>query len=113
MEELHTMPQFVLRLTHPPDQCPLSNSKVRSLAAKGAVELPKLAEKHGIRFVLGPTVLASEHEALAVIETDKVENIDEFILQSSLAQWNAVRVSSARPLSEAMKELERAPSPLY
>ena len=107
------MSQYVIRLVHTSDQCPSSNSKIRERMLKGAVEIPRLAEKLGIRFVAGPLVLAAEHEGIAVVEADKPEAIHEFILQSGLMQWNSVRVTPAQTLQDAMKDLERVPSPLY
>lgn len=34
------MPQYVIRLTHPPDQCPTANAKVREMFITGAPALP-------------------------------------------------------------------------
>jgi uncharacterized protein with GYD domain len=107
------MSQYVVRLVHTPDQCPSSNSKIRDRMIKGSAEIPRLAEKLGIRFVAGPLVLAAEHEGIAVVETDRPEAIHEFILQSGLMQWNSVRVTPAQTLQDAMKDLERVPTPLY
>lgn len=107
------MPQYVVRLTHPPDQCPVSNSKVRERMIKGAPEMPRVAQKLGIKFLAGPLVLGAEHEGLAVVETTSVEVIHEFLLQTGLVQWNSVHVSSAKSIEESMKELEKLPPPLY
>jgi hypothetical protein len=51
------MPLYVIRLTHPPDQCPTANSKIREMLAKGVPALPQLAEKLGIKFLAGPLVI--------------------------------------------------------
>lgn len=107
------MPQYVVRLTHSSDQCPTSNSKVRERMLKAAPEMPKLAQKLGIRFVAGPLVLGSEHASLAVVEAEKIENVEELILLSGLAQWNSVRVCTAKSLEESMKDLEKSPPPIY
>jgi len=107
------MPQFVVRLNHPPDQCPTSNSKVRERAAKGATEIPKLAQKHGIKFIAGPLVLDAEHEGIAVVEAERPEAIHAFVLESGLMQWNSIRVTLAQSLVESMQELEKVPPPIY
>jgi hypothetical protein len=107
------MPQYVVRLLHSSDQCPTSNSKIRDRMVKGAPEIPRLAEKLGIRFVAGPLVLAVEHEAVAVVESSTPDAVQEFILQSGLMQWNTVHVMPAHTLEEATKIWERMPPPLY
>jgi hypothetical protein len=107
------MPLYVVKLVHTSDQCPSANGKVRERIVKGAPELPKLAQKLGIKFLVGPLVMGAEHESLAVVETDKVETVNDFILQSGLMQWNTVKVSSAKPLDEGMKDLEKMPPPIY
>lgn len=107
------MPLYVVRLTHPPDQCPISNTKVRQMMVKGAPEIPKMAQKMGIKFVVGPLVIGAEHDGLAVVEANQLETVQDFVLQSGLSQWNSVRVSQAVPLDEALKQLDKAPPPLY
>ncbi len=107
------MSQYVVRLVHSSDQCPSSNSKIRERVTKGEQEIPRLAEKLGIRFIAGPLLIASEHEAIAVLESDTPEAVQEFIFQSGLMQWNTVRVSPAKPLQDVMKDFEKMPPPLY
>jgi hypothetical protein len=63
--------------------------------------------------VLGPLILGSEHEALAVVEADRVETVNDFLNETGLVQWNSARVSAARPLPEALTEIAKMPPPLY
>lgn len=108
-----SMPQYVLRLTHPPDQCPSANSKVRQMLVKGAPELPALAGKLGVKIIVGPLVLGAEHEAVAVVEADRIEAVQDFVVQSGMVQWNSVRVSAAQTMEESIKELSSLPPPIY
>jgi len=107
------MPQYVVRLVHTADQCPMSNSKTRARLVAGAPELPKLAQKLGIKFVAGPLALMTEHESLTVVEAEKIETIEEFIVQSGMIQWNTAKISPARPLADAMSHFDQSPPPLY
>ena len=107
------MPTFVIRFSHPPDQCPTSNSKVRELVQTKEPDIAALADLLGVKVVAGPLVLAAEHESLAILETDRVETVHGFLLESGLIQWNSARVSLAQPLREAIGELGRVPPPLY
>jgi hypothetical protein len=79
----------------------------------GAGQIPEVAQRVGVKIVAGPMILGSEHEAVAIVEADSAEAVHEFTLQSGLVQWNSVRVSVARPLPEALTEMERMPPPLY
>ena len=107
------MPQYVVRMMHPPDQCPTANAKTRKMLVEGVSAIPQLAQKLKVKFVAGPLIIGMEHEGVAVVEADSVEAVQEFILQSGLVQWNSVRVSSARTLPEAVEEMKRVPPPLY
>jgi hypothetical protein len=107
------MPTYVIRLTHPPDQCPAANSKVRERIVQGASEIPKLADRLGVKIVAGPLVLGSEHEGVAIVESERVETVNDFVEQSGLVQWNSVRVSMATPLQDALAGLDKLPPPLY
>jgi hypothetical protein len=107
------MPQYFIRLEHSSDQCPIANSKVRDRMLKGAPEIPNLAQKFGVKFLVGPLVLGAEHLSIALVEAEKAETVQEFILRSGLSQWNSVRVSTVKTLEESVKDLEKSPPPIY
>ena len=107
------MPTYVVRLSHPPESCPSSHSKIRQFIQNKSPELPTISERLGVKIVAGPFVLGSEHEGLAIVETDRVESVNDFLLESGIAQWNSVRVSMAQPLQAALAQLNNAPPPLY
>ena len=107
------MPTYVVRLTHTSDQCPTANSKVRERVVGGAAEVPKAAERLGVKLVVGPLVLGAEHEAVTVVEANTVEAVNDFLVETGLMQWNSARVSMAQPLPEALADMERMPPPLY
>ena len=107
------MPTYVIRLTHTSDQCPTANSKVRERVQELGPNIPKIAERLGVKIVTGPLILGSEHEGLAVLETERVETVQDFLAETGLVQWNSVRVSMAQPLPDALAEIERMPAALY
>ena len=107
------MPQYVVRTIHTSDQCPASNSKIRNLVVSGAATIPQLAEKLGVKIVLGPLVLASEHEGITVVEAANVEAVGQFVMQSGMVQWNSVRVSASQTMQAALQELSSIPPPIY
>ncbi len=107
------MRQYVIRMTHPPDQCPTANARIREVFIKGAPELPRLAQRLGVKFLAGPYILGAEHETVIVVESETLEAVQDVIVQSGLVQWNAVRVSYAMSVQEAVQNMERVPPPLY
>ena len=107
------MPQYLIRFVHSSDQCPTANSKVRERVLRGMPAIPDLASKLGLKFVIGPLVLASEHEGFAVVESDKAESVEDFVMQSGLMQWNSVRITPTQTLPEALNHLDSMPPPLY
>ncbi len=107
------MPTYFVRLTHTSDQCPTASSKVRERVLGGVADIPKLAEQLGVKMVVGPLVLGSEHESVAVVEAAGVEAVNEFVQRSGLIQWNSVRVSMAEPLEVALARIDQMPPAIY
>ena len=105
------MTQFVLVMTHTPDQCPTANSTIRKLVNNLSAELPKLARKMGVKFVVGPLV-SNEHRGFAFVEAEKVEAINDLVTQSGLIQWQSVEIVPTLNLDEAMKQIETL-KPIY
>src|ERR1700730_2377805 len=98
------MPQYFVRLEHTSDQCPSANSKVRERMLKGAQEIPQLAQKLGVKFIVGPLVLGAEHMSVVLVETEKIETVQEFITRAGLSQWNSARVSTVQSMEESLKD---------
>ena len=107
------MPTYVIHSKHQSDQCPTSSARVRAFVQKSMADTMRLAEEGGIRLVAGPYVMGSEHESLAVVEADRIEQVNEFAQRSGMIQWNTVRISPAMPMQEALGELDKMPPPLY
>lgn len=98
---------FVLLASHTPDLCPTSNSKTRDLMLKIMPETPGIAEKSGVKLMAGPFV-NREHTIVAIVDAEKPENVDRFLVESRLVHWNAVRILPSLTLEEGMKEIQAA-----
>jgi hypothetical protein len=101
--------QFVLLAEHSPETCPTSNAKTRDLMMQTAPNVPKIAEQAGVKILAGPYV-NREHLTVVIVETDKAEKLDSFLLESRLPQWNRVRVLPSKPLQEGIEELQSQPT---
>ncbi|GHG62584.1 hypothetical protein [Streptomyces griseocarneus] len=102
---------FVLLATHTPDICPTANATTRDLMLKTAPELPNLAQKAGVDIVAGPFV-NREHTVVVVVQADKAENVDRFLVEARLPQWNSVRVLPSLTMEEGLTEI-RAQTPIF
>ena len=100
------MEHFVLLLKHTSDQCPTANSTVRKLFMRGASELPKLAQKLGVKFVAGPLISAA-HTSVAVVQAEKVDAVRDLVLQ-----WNSIEVVPSITIEQAIVEVEKL-TPIY
>ena len=96
---------FVLLGVHNAEVCPTSNAKTRELVMQTGPQIPAVAERTGVTIVAGPYV-NNEHLTVAVVEADKTEDVDRFLLESRLPQWNTVRVVPSRTIEEGMQELQ-------
>ena len=59
--------------------------------------------------VAGPYV-NREHTTVAIVESDRPEAVDTFLMQSRLPQWNRVRVIPSFPMEEGMKDIAEGTS---
>jgi hypothetical protein len=100
---------FVLLAVHSAEVCPTSNSKTRDLMLQTAANIPGIAETAGVKIVAGPYV-NREHLTVAVVEADKAEQVDEFLVGTRLHQWNQVRVLPSQSIEEGMKDIQESTS---
>ena len=98
---------FVVLGTHSAEVCPTSNAKTKALLLEMAPQVTDIAEKHGVNIVAGPFA-SREHTLVVIVETDRAEALDSFVVESRLAQWNQVRILPSVPMQAAMQELQEA-----
>lgn len=99
------MPQFVIKAKHPPELCPTSNAKIRQLMKEVGKEIPKIAEKLGVK-IITLNVFGPEHEEIAVVEAENIEAVRSFTMHSRLVQWNTVSVHATWTMEEAMAKAD-------
>jgi hypothetical protein len=100
---------FVVLASHSPDICPTSNAKTKGLLLELAPQIPSIAQKHGVNIVAGPFV-NREHMAVVIVETDRADGLDDFLVDSRLAQWNQVHILPSRSLQEGLTEIQEGTS---
>lgn len=95
---------YVLLAEHSAEVCPTSNAKTKALLLEMGPQIPKIAEKNGVNIVAGPFV-NHEHIAVTIVETGQAENLDAFLIESRLPQWNRVRVLPSASMAEGMQQV--------
>jgi uncharacterized protein with GYD domain len=98
---------YVIIGTHSPETCPTANAATRKLLMDIAPDIPKIAEKAGVRITAGPYT-NRDHRMVAVLESDNAESVDQFLIDSRLAHWNRVEVLPSRGMDESMTEVASA-----
>jgi 2,4-dienoyl-CoA reductase-like NADH-dependent reductase (Old Yellow Enzyme family) len=58
-----------------------------------------------VNIVAGPYA-NREHMVVTIVEADRADALDSFIVDSRLSQWNQVRILPSVPMQEAMQELQ-------
>ena len=102
---------FVLLAEHTAEVCPTSNAKTRDLLLQTAQDIPNIAQRNGVTIVAGPLV-NREHLVVVVVEGDRPEAIDRFLVESRLPQWNSVRILPSLSIEDGMKDVQES-TPLF
>jgi hypothetical protein len=100
---------FVVLASHSPEICPSSNAKTKKLLLETAPQIPSIAQKHGVQIMAGPFV-SREHMAVTIVETDNADGLDDFLVDSRLAQWNQVHILPSRSMQEGLTEIQEGTS---
>ncbi|HEX4717143.1 MAG TPA: hypothetical protein VH300_01340 [Thermoleophilaceae bacterium] len=99
------MATFALIAEHPPQLCPTSNARTRQLLKDGAGQIPQLAQQLGID-IRALRVFGPDHIILAVVESEGIDAVRNFALQSRLMQWNTVNINATYSIEEAVAMLD-------
>ena len=101
--------QFLVACQHPPNLCPAANESIRKLAAEGAQEMPKLAEKLGVT-IKDTYVPMTNHMVFVAVDADDIDAVREFTFQGRLSQWNTVEIYRTSSLEEALTRVQELPT---
>jgi hypothetical protein len=105
------MPRYLLLADHNPEVCPASNARSRARMMEGLnpENAEKVAESLGLETVFGPAHLDPSHRTLCVFESESVEAVNKWVIETGLFQWNTVEVCALTPIEEMMAITLAAP----
>jgi hypothetical protein len=98
---------YVVLATHSAEVCPTSNAKTKALLLEVAPQIPAMADKHGVKILSGPYA-NREHTVVVIVEAERPEALDNFLLEARFAQWNQVHLLPSFSLEEGMRQIEEA-----
>src|ERR671933_2791098 len=107
------MPTYIAIGTHSPSQCPGANSQMGELFQRLMADAPAIGSRHSVRLAdiqhLGPS-----HQLLYTFEADSADALNEYLLQSRLAEVQDVKVYFATDLHAFMTKVQQLNlQPLY
>jgi hypothetical protein len=73
---------------------------------QGAGQIPHLAEQLAVD-ILTLHVFGPDHIILAVVESDDIDSVRDFALQSGLMQWNTVKIHATYSMEEALALVDK------
>ena len=100
------MSQFAVLAEHPPNLCPTSNAQTREMMKQGASQIPQLANELAVN-ILTLRVFGPDHIILAVVESEDIDSVRDFALQSRLMQWNTVNIHATYSMEEALALVDK------
>lgn len=99
----------VVLAEHSAEVCPSGNAKTKALMLEVGPQIPKLAEKNGVTIISGPFI-NREHVAVVILEADRAEDLDAFLLETHLPQWNRVRILPSLTIEQGMQQVAEGSS---
>ena len=102
------MPTFLIISRHSPENCPLSNEKMKAMTLELPGKLGGLENKHGVKRV-GAWTVVPEHLLVWVYEAPSSEALQKFSMEPELLKWMAFNTSEiklAMSLEESIKLLK-------
>jgi hypothetical protein len=96
---------YVVLAHHSAEVCPTANAKTKALLLELAPQIPAMAEKNSVAILAGPFT-NREHTVVTIVETERPEALDAFLVDSQLSLWNEVRILPSLPMEASMRELQ-------
>jgi hypothetical protein len=96
---------YVVIAHHSAEVCPTSNAKTKALLLELAPQIPTMAEKNSVAILAGPFT-SREHTVVTIVEAERPEALDAFMVDSQLSLWNEVRIIPSLTMEASMRELQ-------
>jgi hypothetical protein len=103
------MPQYAVIVSHPPDDCPLTNKAVRAFAKKTYEQLPELLKKYNTKLLMD-IHLDPSHKAFMLFEAPTAEAVRDVMVFSGMTHFLDAEFHLVTPVSELLKHADEMPT---
>ena len=103
------MPQYAILQSHPPDNCPMANAKVRAHALANLPQLDDKAKAKGITITVN-VHLDPAHKALMIMEGPSAEAVRDLIFEAGFMQFTDSELYLVTPLPELVAKVGDFPT---
>jgi len=107
-EEL-TVPQYAILQSHPPDNCPMSNAKVRAHALAVLPQLEERAKAKGIEITVN-VHLDPAHRALMIFDAPSAESVRDLVYEGGFMQFTEMELFLITPIPELVQRIDQFPT---
>lgn len=103
------MPQYAILQSHPPDNCPMANAKVRKHAMENLPHLEEKAKAKGITISVN-VHLDPAHKALMIFEAPSAEAVRDLVYEAGFMQFTEMEFYLTTPIPELVARVEEFPT---
>jgi len=103
------MPQYAILQSHPPDNCPMANAKVREHAMATLPHLEERAKAKGIEITVN-VHLDPAHRALTIFDAPNAESVRDLVYEGGFVQFTEMEFFLVTPLPELVARMADFPT---
>lgn len=103
------MPQYAVLLSHPPDDCPLTNLAVREFVKKNMPQLQNLARQTSIKILLF-IHLDPSHKAFMLFEAPSAEAVRDLLYKGGLFHFGELEFHLVTSVDDLLKKADDFPT---
>lgn len=103
------MPQYAILQSHPPDNCPMSNAKVRQHALANLPQVEDKAKAKGITITVN-VHLDPAHRALMIFDAPSAEAVRDLVYEAGFVQFTDMELFLVTPIPELVARVGEFPT---
>ena len=95
--------------SHTTESCPLNNTQIRNIVLKAAQDIDNIANKNKIK-ILEQYHSSLEHTFLWSVDAENSHSVEQFMIESQWAVFNALRIVPLRRYQNVVEGLKKSRS---
>ena len=103
------MPRYAILQSHPPDNCPLTNEKVRKFAMEHLPRLDEMARARGVTIIANDH-LDPAHKAIMILEAPSAETVRDLVFEAGFMHFTEMEFYMVTPVAELVAKADQIPT---